>query len=121
MAQMVEHLPVMRETWVQYLGREDPLEKEMATHSSIHEVFMPGKSHGLRSLVGYGPWGRKESDTTEQLHFTSLQVNYNYDDDFSPPAPPDYKESLSLSILQWLALSGIQNALLRREYCSANG
>ena len=30
---------------------------------------MPGKSHGQRSLVGYGPWGRKESDTTEQLHF----------------------------------------------------
>ena len=46
-------------------GSEDPLEKEMATHSSIREVFMPGKSHGLRSLVGYSPWGRKESDTTE--------------------------------------------------------
>ena len=29
-------------------------------------VFMPGKSHGPRSLVGYNPWGRKESDTTEQ-------------------------------------------------------
>ena len=28
------------------------------------------KSHGLRSLVGYNPWGRKESDTTERLHFT---------------------------------------------------
>ena len=35
-------------------------------------VFMPGKSHGPRSLVGYNPWGRKESDTTEWLHFTSL-------------------------------------------------
>ena len=32
---------------------------------------MPGKSHGLRILVGYSPWGRKESDTTERLHFTS--------------------------------------------------
>ena len=30
-------------------------------------VFMPGKSHGPRSLVGYTPWGRKESDTTERL------------------------------------------------------
>ena len=30
---------------------------------------MPGKSHGWRSLVGYSPWGRKESDTAEQLHF----------------------------------------------------
>ena len=28
-------------------------------------VLLPGKSHGLRSLVGYGPWGSKQSDTTE--------------------------------------------------------
>jgi len=32
-------------------------------------VFLPGKSHGWRSLVGYSPWGHKESDTTEGLHF----------------------------------------------------
>ena len=35
-------------------------------------VFLPGKSHGRRSLVGYSPWGGKESDTTEQLHFHLL-------------------------------------------------
>ena len=35
-------------------------------------VFLPGESHGQRSLVGYSPRGRKESDTTERLHFTSL-------------------------------------------------
>ena len=35
-------------------------------------VLLPEKFHGLRSLVGYSPWGHKESDTTEQLHFTSL-------------------------------------------------
>ena len=35
MAQRLKHLPAMRETWVRPLGREDPLEKEMATHSSI--------------------------------------------------------------------------------------
>ena len=40
---------------------------EMATRSSI----LAGKSHGWRSLVGYSPWGRNESDTTEQLHFLS--------------------------------------------------
>ena len=34
-AQRLKHLPVMQETWVRFLGREDPLEKEMATHSSI--------------------------------------------------------------------------------------
>ena len=31
-------------------------------------VLLPGKSHGRRSLVGYSPWGREESDTTERLH-----------------------------------------------------
>ena len=32
-------------------------------------VLLPGKSHGWRSLVGFSPWGREESDTTERLHF----------------------------------------------------
>ena len=40
-AQMVKHLPAMLETWVQFLGREDPLEKEMATHSSIFAWKIP--------------------------------------------------------------------------------
>ena len=40
----------------------------METHSSI----LAWKSHGLRILVGYSPWGRKELDTTERLHFFSL-------------------------------------------------
>ena len=35
-------------------------------------VLFPGKSHGRRSMVGYSPWGRKESDTTERLHFHFL-------------------------------------------------
>ena len=35
-------------------------------------VFMLGKSHGPRSLVGYSPWSSEELDTTEQLHFTNL-------------------------------------------------
>ena len=35
-------------------------------------VFLPGKSHGQRSLVGFSPWGRYESDTTERLHFHFL-------------------------------------------------
>ena len=35
--------------------------------------FLPGKSHGRRSLVGYSPWGHKKSDMTEQLHFTNTR------------------------------------------------
>ena len=53
----------MQDTQVQSLGREDPLEKEMATTL----VFLPGESHGQTSLEGYSPWGHKESDRIEQL------------------------------------------------------
>ena len=49
------------ETQVQSLFEEDSLEEETATHSSI----LPRESHGQRSLMGYGPWGRQESDKTE--------------------------------------------------------
>ena len=59
---MVKLLPAIWETWVRSLGWEDLLEKEMATHSSI---LAWKKSHGQRSLVGYSPWGHKETDTTE--------------------------------------------------------
>ena len=59
-AQMVKRLPAMRETQVRFLGQKDPLEKEMATHSSI----LPAKFHGQRSLAGYSPWGCRELDMT---------------------------------------------------------
>ena len=61
MAQRLKCLPAVRETWVRSLGWEDPLEKEMATHSSI----LAWEIHGQRSLVAYSPWGPKESDMTE--------------------------------------------------------
>ena len=44
MAQKVKRLPAMQETWVQSLGQEDPLEKEMATHSSI--LFLENPTDG---------------------------------------------------------------------------
>ena len=153
MAQMLKNLPTVQETQVQSLGRKDPLEKRMATHSSILDwripwteerdrlqfmgpqkvgqdwatntftflspifylsfpdssvgkqspcsagdpgqllgrkipwrrdrlstpVFLPGESHGERSLVDYSPWGCKESDTTEQLHFHFHPLQYSWD------------------------------------------
>ena len=71
MAQMVKPLPAMRETWVQSLGHEDPLEKEMATHSS---------THAWRGLVGCSPWGCTKSGTTEQLLTSQQQQQYVFDD-----------------------------------------
>ena len=50
-AQTVKHLSAMQETWVLSLGRENPLEKEMAAYSRT----LDGKSHERRSLVGYSP------------------------------------------------------------------
>ena len=58
---MVKRLSTMWETWIRSLGREDSLEKEMATQYSCLENPMDGGA--------WCPWGHKESDTTERLHF----------------------------------------------------
>ena len=64
-AQTVKRLSAMQETWVRSLGWKDPSRRKWQPTL----VFLPGKSHGPWSLVGYRPWGRKEWGTTEQLHF----------------------------------------------------
>ena len=61
MAQTVKSLPTMQETRVRSLGWEDPLEKEMATHSNI----LAWRIHGQRSLVGDSLWSHKQSDMTK--------------------------------------------------------
>ena len=63
--QMVKHLPAMRETRVwHWVGKSSWRRKWQPI-----PVLLPRKSHGQRSLVGYSPWGCKESDTTERLRF----------------------------------------------------
>ena len=62
-AQMVKNPPAIWETWVRSLGREDPLEKEMATHSSILAWRIPW----MEEIGGLQSKGRKESDTTERV------------------------------------------------------
>ena len=61
MAQTVKNLSAMQETWVQSMDREVPLEKGVATTP----VFLPGKFHEQRRLVGYGPSSDKELNMTE--------------------------------------------------------
>ena len=69
---MVKRLPTMWETWVQSLdGKISWRRKWQPT-----PVLLPEKSHEWRSLVGYSPWGHKESDTTERLHFTYYQMGF---------------------------------------------
>ena len=65
---MGKHLLVMRETGFDlWIGKIPWRRKWRPT-----PVLSPGESHGRRSLVGSNPWGCKESDTTEQLHFLSF-------------------------------------------------
>ena len=61
----------MQEMQFRSLGREDPLEKGMTTHSSI----LAWKSSRQRSLAGYSPWSCKESDRTEQLNNKRLKCH----------------------------------------------
>ena len=61
-----------QETWVQSLGEED-LEKGMATHSSI----LAWRIHAQRSLVGYCPWDRKESDKIEATLHSHKPKHYS--------------------------------------------
>ena len=72
MAQTVKNWPAMQETQVRSLGQEDPLEKGMATHSSIFAWGIPWIE---RSLAGYSSWVHKESDTTEQLTHTHTHTH----------------------------------------------
>ena len=70
--QSVKNLPAMQETWAQSLGREDPLEKEMAPHSSILAWRIPWMAEpgGLQSM------GSQESDITQRLKHQIINMNY---------------------------------------------
>ena len=85
LAQSVKNLPAVQETWVQFLGQEDPLEKEMATHSSILAWRIPwteepGRLHGFTRVgcnlatkppPGYGIIGIQCSYLPATLQFVS--------------------------------------------------
>ena len=71
---MVKNPPAvqeLQEMWVQSLGLVGPLEEGMATHS----VFLSGECYGHKSLVGFSPWGCKESDLTSFQFSRSVVSN----------------------------------------------
>ena len=71
-AQSVKNLPAMQETWVGFLGREDPLEKEMATHSGIFAWRFPWTEEpgGLQSMLS------QEPDMTLRLNHQPLSAGF---------------------------------------------
>ena len=79
---MVKNLPALQEAQVQSLVRKIPWRRGWLPTP----IVLPGEVHGQRSLVGYSPWGRKESDMTSQLthiHPTHCGLNVLVSLDFS--------------------------------------
>ena len=74
MAQTVKNPAAMWETWVQFLGWEDP---PRVGHGNALQYSCLENSHGQRSLAGYSPWVRKELDMTERLSTAQNEDNNN--------------------------------------------
>ena len=101
-AQLVKNLPAVQETWVWTLGREDPLEKEIATHSSTLTWRIPWTEE-----LGYSPWNHKDSDTTMQLTLSlSLPTTTYMIGCRIHPAPNILVVILSISLLTHQCGSG---------------
>ena len=81
-AQTVKRLPAMRETRDSWVGKIPWRRKWQST-----PALLPGKSHGWRSLIGYSPWGCKESDTTERphFHFSKTELGRNVIENMNTP------------------------------------
>ena len=92
-SQWVKKLPSVQETWVLPLGQEDPLEKEVADHSSMlaWKILLFTE----RSLAVCNPAVHKESSTIERLTHTHIKVNYMY------PGATCPDESPTLSFTSW--------------------
>ena len=88
-AQLAKNPPVMRKTGVRSLGWEAPLEKGKATHSSILAYRIPWNV--------YNPWGRKESDRTEQLSLSLFKLYVAH----QTPSAMEFPSK----ILEWVAIS----------------
>ena len=81
-------------------------------------VLLPGKSHGRRNLVGCSPWGRKELDTTEQLHFHfSLEC---IGEGNSNPLQCSCLENPRDGGARWAAVSGVAQSQTRLKWLSSS-
>ena len=101
--QRLMHLPAMWETWVQSLGREDPLEKEMATHSSILAWRIPWMEEpgGLQSTGSQRvrhDWATSLSISTPQTFLLSPISS-----DFPSPRPSDWRFSWACLVLSFVS------------------
>ena len=111
-ARVVKNPPTMQETWVQTLVGKVLWRKEWLPTPA----FLPGEFYGQRSLVGYSPWGLKESDTTERLTHTPPQGDNRYGLAHRPDSSTTGKADTRLSTKTFKALmmgvSGCMKAML---------
>ena len=112
-AHMVKNLPATQENQVQFLGWEDPLEKGMATHSSI----LDWRIHGQRSLAGYSPGGRKEKDTTKWLTLSLpfMEHQLYFKEQFLDKLPSS-RQTFPQNWTQW-AWKTIDSTCCQRSHC----
>ena len=107
----------MWETWVWFLGWEDLLEKEMATHSSILAWRIPW----TEELGGLQSTGRKESDTTEWLHFTRRIKEWAYRDNNTITAIKNTLEGINSRISEaGEQISELENKMVEITYEEQN-
>ena len=106
---VVKNLPAKQEIQFWHLSQEDTPEKEMAPTP----IFLPGKFHEQRRLVGYSPWGRKGLDMIEQLNTHTHKV-YSFNDQTSLRGKTtSYHQMLSLCFPSPLSLSQIPSRFLQ--------
>ena len=113
-AQTIKCLPIMRQTRVPWI-RKIPWRRKCKPTA----VLLPGKSHGWRSLVGYSPWGRKESDTTERLHFTPFThfILYRWNRKWQPTLCSCMENPMDRGAW-WAMVHGVSESQTRLSTCA---
>ena len=106
-AQMVENLPAMQETQLWSLVWEDPLEREWQPPP----IFLPGEFHG-QGLMGYSPWGHKESDMTEQHTHTHTHTHIHTHTSFLNIF---FNRKLSLCFFPWKLIDLLLDTNVQRN------
>ena len=92
-------------------------EKQYTNQWQPTPVLLPGKSHGWRSLVGYSPWGRKDSDMTEWLHF-HFSLSCSGEGNGNPPHILAWR--IPGMGAWWTAVYGVAQSLTRLKWLSSN-
>ena len=112
-AQMVKNLPSMQETWVGFLGQEDPLEEGMITHSSILAWKIPWTEEpgGLQSL-GLQRVGHNWAHTWQQFTIIKKKIAIKHSSVYEHITEQANRERLSSKILKYSPSFGFNNQML---------